>query len=272
MTIPEIILIVPYRNRAPQKKVFECVMPTILEDEKYKIFFIHQKDNRPFNRGAMKNIGFIYIKEKYPNDYKNMTLVFHDIDYLPYYKNQFNYKTQKNIVKHFFGYKHTLGGIFSINAEDFENINGFPNIWTWGLEDNVIQTRCRKANLIPDRSRFIQAGSQEDQVITLWHGWDRLINNKIFAKFKATSSIDGVTIIKNIKFDTKEISENIYIVNVTSFITGENHIVALQDASKKDSRKNLTFTYQNGGRVNPNKAPFIPTKNKSVFILGNIRR
>ena len=81
-----------------------------------------------------------------------------------------------------------------------------------------------------------------------------------------------MTIIKNIKFDTKEISENIYIVNVTSFITGENHIVALQDASKKDSRKNLTFTYQNGDRRNPNKRPFIPTKNKSVFILGNIRR
>ena len=182
--IPEIVFIVPYRDRAPQKKVFECVMPTILEDEKYKIFFIHQRDSRPFNRGAMKNLGFLYIKTQYPQNYKNITIVFHDIDFIPYYKNQFNYKTKPGIVKHFFGYKWTLGGIVSINAGDFENINGFPNIWTWGLEDNVLQKRCKNAGLKPDRTTFLQAGKDEYKLITLWHGWDRLIDNKIKKKNK----------------------------------------------------------------------------------------
>lgn len=240
--IPEIIFIVPYRDRAPQKKVFECVMPTILEDEKYKIFFIHQQDSRPFNRGAMKNLGFIYIKTKYPENYKNITIVFHDIDFIPYYKNQFNYKTKPGVVKHFFGYKWTLGGIISINASDFEDINGFPNIWTWGLEDNVLQKRCKNAGLIPDRTTFLQGGKDEDKLITLWHGWDRLIDNKINKKIKTNSVLDGFSILKDIKYNTETVSKNISIVNITDFITGEDHIIASKNAKQLNSRFNSKFT------------------------------
>ena len=240
--IPEIVFIVPYRDRAPQKKVFECVMPTILEDEKYKIFFVHQHDSRPFNRGAMKNLGFLYIKTQYPQNYKNITIVFHDIDFIPYYKNQFNYKTKPGIVKHFFGYKWTLGGIVSINAGDFENINGFPNIWTWGLEDNVLQKRCKNAGLIPDRTTFLQAGKDEYKLITLWHGWDRLIDNKINKKIKTDSVIDGFSILKDIEYNTETVSEHISIVNITSFITGEDHVIASKNAKQLNSRLNAKFT------------------------------
>ena len=36
---------------------------TILGTEKdYEILFVHQKDKRKFNRGGMRNIGFIYVK------------------------------------------------------------------------------------------------------------------------------------------------------------------------------------------------------------------
>jgi len=160
---------------------------------------------------------------------------------MPYYKNQFKYKTKQNVVKHFFGYTNTLGGIVSINAGDFEKINGFPNIWSWGLEDNVLKRRCQVAGFVPDRSTFYHGGVDEDKVITLWHGWDRLINPKIRRKFTATTNIDGIKILKNIDYTIEEQSENISVMHVTNFITGESHLVGSQDTKLRNSRENKFF-------------------------------
>ena len=80
--------VIPYRNREKELLFFnEHMKNEILNDMKenidYVIYFIHQKDKRPFNRGAMKNIGFLIIKEKFPETYKSMTIIFNDIDTLP---------------------------------------------------------------------------------------------------------------------------------------------------------------------------------------------
>ena len=141
---PEIVIIVPYRDREPQRSAFMKIMPHILEDLNCKVLFVHQRDKRPFNRGAMKNLGFIYVQKMYPDEYKDIILVFHDIDNIPWYKGQFSYRTQRNVINHFYGYPHALGGIFAIKAWDFEHINGFPNIWTWGLEDNMLMRRVEQ--------------------------------------------------------------------------------------------------------------------------------
>ena len=122
MDILKIIFIVPYRNREQQQKFFKRQMEYVLEDiNNYKIIFIHQKDKREFNRGAMKNIGFLVLKDLYPNDYKNINLVFNDVDTMPFTKKiLFNYFTKEILLKHFYGFKYTLGGIVSIMASDFE--------------------------------------------------------------------------------------------------------------------------------------------------------
>jgi hypothetical protein len=178
-TIPKLIFIVPYRDRRQEKCIFSVYMKYIMEDynkNDYEIYYSHQTDSRPFNRGATKNIGFLAMKKKYPNDYHNITFVFNDIDTLPVTKNTFDYATTKGIVKHFYGFTFTLGGIFSIVGSDFEKCNGFPNNWGWGLEDNVMNDRVLLNEFIIKRDQFYPRETRE--VIHLYDTPNRIINNK----------------------------------------------------------------------------------------------
>ena len=109
-SIPNIIFIVPYRDREQHYLFFSRHMKMILEDvSNYRILYIHQTDKREFNRGAMKNIGFIVVKHLYPEHYKNITLVFNDVDTMPFTKNFLNYETKNGNIKHFYGFNFTLG-------------------------------------------------------------------------------------------------------------------------------------------------------------------
>ena len=187
----------------------------IIEDiaDVTQIFYVHQQDTREFNRGAMKNIGFIMLKEKYPNDYKNITLVFNDIDVMPFTKNFLNYETTKGIVKHFYGFEYTLGGIVSINAEDFENIGGFPNFWAWGYEDNLLQKRVLDAKLTIDRGQFHPILSKN--ILLLHDGVIRSVNRREFDRYMGQTK-EGFADIKNLAYT---VNENTGFVNVTGFTT-----------------------------------------------------
>ena len=57
---PKKVFIIPYRDREAQKEIFMSHMTELLKQDDYEIAFVHQQDKRKFNRGAMKNIGFIY--------------------------------------------------------------------------------------------------------------------------------------------------------------------------------------------------------------------
>jgi len=218
--IPDIIIIVPYRDRENHRAKFIKHMPKILNHLNYKILFIHQYDQRLFNRGAIKNIGFIYVKNQYPNHYKNITLVFNDIDTMPRRKNQFSYNTPSNYVNHFYGYRQALGGIFAIKGGDFERVNGFPNIWTWGLEDNSIKLRCDKLNIQINRNEFIHY-TESNKIIELAHGPMRIISPNIETKLYTDFKFDGITTLYNINYRATSIAMNIEEVLVDYFETPE---------------------------------------------------
>ncbi len=65
IVIPKLAFIVPYRDRKEHLTFFSVYMKHVLSDydpKDYIVRFVHQKDGRPFNRGGMKNIGFLAIK------------------------------------------------------------------------------------------------------------------------------------------------------------------------------------------------------------------
>ena len=227
--IPKRVFIVPYRNRVQHKFFFSKYMSFILEDcDDYEIYFSHQCDARTFNRGATKNIGFLAIKEKYPNDYKDITFIFNDVDTIPFNK-IFDYQTTHGVVKHYYGFKYALGGIVVMKGADFEKTNGFPCFWGWGMEDNALQKRCVAHGLSVDRSIFYEIGSPE--ILQLFDGISRIISKKDPWRGEHDDGVDGLKTIHKLKYSIDEKSENpndnffavhnnrIFFINVFTFLT-----------------------------------------------------
>jgi len=246
MGYPKIIFIIPYRDREPQKIHFMVYIKYLLEDipkEDYEIFFVHQNDTRPFNRGAMKNIGFLAIKNKYPNNYKNLTFVFNDIDTLPCRKNCLQYQTTHGIIKHFYGFKFALGGIFSITGADFEKCNGFPNLWGWGLEDNILNKRAIENNILIDRSHFYKIGSFE--ILQVLDKPIRLINDRESSIIKTN---EGINDIKNLEFNFD--NEYIQVYHFTTKYPFDIKEFYSRDISRPGAEKTATNVLNNWKPIN----------------------
>ena len=227
--IPKKVFIVPYRNRVQHKFFFSKYMSFILEnDNDYEIYFTHQCDARTFNRGAIKDIGFIAVRNKYPEHYKDITFIFNDVDTIPFTK-IFDYETVTGVVKHYYGFKYALGGIVVMKGSDFERINGFPCFWGWGMEDNALQKRCEAAGLFVDRSVFYNIGSPE--ILQLFDGISRIISKKDPWRGEHDNGIDGLRTISQLKYTIDDKSENpndnifvvhnprIMVINIMTFLT-----------------------------------------------------
>ena len=216
IVVPKLIFIIPYRDREQHQIFFSNHMKYIMSDYNetdYKILYIHQCDKRDFNRGAMKNIGFLFVKNTYPDDYKQITLIFNDIDTMPFSKNFLNYDTTIGNIKHFYGFTFTLGGIISVKAEDFEKTNGFPNLWAWGYEDNAFQKRAQQHKINIDRNEFYKI---YDKNIMHFHDGDsKIINNKEYQKYTQNCK-DGIDTLTNLNY---AYDINSGFINVSTFDT-----------------------------------------------------
>ena len=199
-------------------------------------------DDRPFNRGAMKNIGFMVVKSKYPTMYHKITLVFNDVDTYPVDSSAItSYKTIRGIVRHFYGYTYALGGIVAINASDFERVNGFPNYWAWGFEDNLLLTRLLEHGINVDRTTFYPAG---DTHIHQMNGtYQRTVNVDEFRRY-VQKVPEGISSISSLKY---LFDPNSNFVNVSSFMTEYTPQPQL-DTLYDTSRGNSPFTVGYSGR------------------------
>ena len=215
------LFIIPYRAREAQREVFINHMTKILEGQDYEMIFVHQCDTRTFNRGAMKNIGFLYGKKAYPGTWKDMTFIFHDIDCMPSHKNLFDYDTTKGNVSHYFGFKHVLGGIFAIKGSDFEKTYGFPNLWGWGFEDNAIEKKWKQTGGKIDRRQWQSLLS--DKVVQLHHGWKSAFNKTVNPHnadyYYAEVNLHGFHTLRNVNYNIVNYKERIKMLNVNSFLS-----------------------------------------------------
>jgi hypothetical protein len=223
--VPRIVFIVPYRNREQQQMFFARHMQYILSDlppYTYEIYYAHQKDTRDFNRGAMRNIGFLAIKAKYPYHYKNITFVFNDVDTMPYSKNFLDYDTEIGVIKHPYGFTHTLGGIVSIKGCDYEKTNGYPNYWAWGYEDNLFQTRVLTNQMKIDRSVFYPVGDKN--IMQLQDGMSRIVNPAEYKRYMHSTNNDGLTAITDLEYT---IDPTTGFIDITNFNIPNPNIYSL---------------------------------------------
>ena len=259
MVVPKYIFVVPYRDREGFMNIFLNHMPWILEDiaGEYEILFSHQKDTRPFNRGAMKNLGFYYARNKYKSQYKDINFVFQDVDTLPCSKGLMDFETVQGSAKHYYGVDFALGGIVSMKGEDFEKINGFPNFWGWGLEDNVLQQRCLKNGITINRDQFYKFNNKN--ITQYFTGANRVIDNSALAKAKTLKDIYGISEFYDVKYNVESLRvPNTYMVNFTNWEITEKHTTvsfrneavggAIRDVRPRIRGMNTVMGHRRGGR------------------------
>ena len=123
-------------------------------------------DNRPFNRGATKNIAYRIAKQILEStntiNYKDCLYVFQDIDVLPISDQCVYAIPNENTVYNPYGVKQCFAKISMTSAKVIESSNGFPNnYWAWGLEDVCYQARVDSHGFQTDRTHFQWLGSNE---------------------------------------------------------------------------------------------------------------
>lgn len=221
MDIPKYVFIVPYRNRIEHKTFFDYYMRSKVlqhyDPNSYFILYVHQKDDRNFNRGAMKNIGFIYVKDTYPNDYENIILIFNDVDTVPYKEGLLDYDVSENVIKHFYGYKFSLGGIVCMLAKTFEKINGYPNYWSWGYEDNILQKRALSSKIDINRETFFDIHSYK--ILHFVDDFKKLVSHRNYVHNKSKKFIeeDGINKIDNLEYEYNVQDKMLDVTNFTAF-------------------------------------------------------
>jgi hypothetical protein len=126
----------------------------------------------------------------------------------------------------------------SINAHDFESLNGFPNFWAWGFEDNLLQIRAETANIHIDRSVFYNI--HDPRVIHLFDTPIREVNKTEFDRY-LSKTLEGISSVQDLAY---VVDETTGFVNVTGFETNVREEIATR----------VDYDLRNG------PAPFNPVK------------
>jgi hypothetical protein len=152
-------IVVPYRDRAEQLARFLPHVTVYFQrdkidkDQPYHITLVEQEAGRPFNIGALRNVGFLLTETEAEQ------ICFHDVDYLPiwadyrpvdrptrllwYGAERVRIEGSANLVVEHDPKKY-FGGVVMFPTALFRRLNGYGNgYWGWGYEDTDLRIRCR---------------------------------------------------------------------------------------------------------------------------------
>ena len=210
-------LIIPYRNRqAHLDSLLPHLVSYFVRDKLDRFItpvmvLAEQADTLEFNRGAVRNAGFLAIEKDV--DY----LCFHDVDYLPIWA---DYTVPDNptgivwwgaherpirvnqrdlVVK---GQTTGLIGVSVMDKAQFRSVNGYSNAyWGWGFEDAdlIERFRCkgipidnRQGTFIPldhDNEGFADDGSKS----SVWLRNEALFKDKAAGYAAGAYARDGLS-------------------------------------------------------------------------------
>lgn len=152
----KVAIIIPYRNRYDQLKIFLRHMHPFMQRQQlyYRIFVIEQMSTDEFNRAGLFNIGY-RMALQYFSEFDCMILS--DVDLLP--ENDYNsygcpYSPMHLSVAIDYAdyellYDHNFGGVSSFKRQDYERVNGMSNLYSgWGGEDDDLYDRITEAGFM----------------------------------------------------------------------------------------------------------------------------
>jgi len=162
-------VVVPYRDRESHLRKFVPHLRAYFARDKvdreipYSALIIEQEKGLPFNRGALKNIGFVLGREH--SDYT----AFHDVDYLPIWAD-YTFADALTPIVWYGAEKRPVvpgqprvvtqnmnmffGAVVLASNALFAQVDGFANsYWGWGPEDLDLAYRFMANKISPGRRK-----------------------------------------------------------------------------------------------------------------------
>ncbi|UJR38241.1 hypothetical protein I4U23_030914 [Adineta vaga] len=143
-----VAIIIPYRNRDMQLRIFLNFMHSFLQKQQidYQIYLIEPIEGIKFNRALLFNIGFRETLKQYPWQ----CFIFHDVDLIPEDDRNIyscppeprHMSVSVNTFNYELPYRGIFGGVSAMTVKQMETVNGFSNqFFGWGGEDDDMSGR-----------------------------------------------------------------------------------------------------------------------------------